>query len=417
MSRSFPFSAIVSQEQLKSALLVNAVDLSIGGVLIRGEKGTAKTTAVRALRAILPRISVVADCPYHCPPDDPGAMCSDCRARVDAEEAVPTAEIETPLVEVPLNATEDRLVGTLHIEQALETGRRRFEPGLLAEANRGILYVDEVNLLEDHLVDVLLDVAASGENIVEREGISVRHPARFILVGTMNPEEGELRPQLTDRFGLCVTVGGLPEPQQRTEVVKRWTEFERSPEAFVSRWEAEDERLSERISAARNRIGHLEVTEDTVHLAVTIAARAEVQGHRPDIVIVKTARALAALLGEPRASIQIVFEAARLVLSHRMQNALLRPAGETAEEIERVLRYAAEEEGQGTGEAGRSATGATSHGDGASGEPINEDLEDMQVPGSTAAGSILLSLFDSEKKKTSGPRLIRSSSDAASEKS
>ena len=405
MHRTFPFSAIVSQERLKSALLVNAVDPSIGGVLIRGEKGTAKSTAVRALRSILPDIRVVADCPYHCPPDDPSHMHDGCRERVERGEELPEAQIPTPLVEVPLNATEDRLAGTLHIEHALETGEREFEPGLLARANRGILYVDEVNLLEDHLVDVLLDVAVSGVNIVEREGISYRHPARFLLVGTMNPEEGEVRPQLLDRFGLCVTVSGLSDPGERMEVVRRWTEFERNPESFLAQWSEDDEALSERITDARERVGNVEVPDGMVHLAVTIAARAGVQGHRPDIVIVKTARALGALLGLSRLSTQLVFEAARLVLSHRMQNALLRPASDTDAEIERVLRQAAEE----SGDEGPSAENTTSSA-GASGDLGEEDLEDMQVPGSTAAGSILLSLFDPEKKKTGASHLTPSSS-------
>lgn len=406
MHRTFPFSAIVSQERLKSALLVNAVDPSIGGVLIRGEKGTAKSTAVRALRSILPDIRVVADCPYHCRPDDPSHMHDGCRERVERGEELPETQVPTPLVEVPLNATEDRLAGTLHIEHALETGEREFEPGLLARANRGILYVDEVNLLEDHLVDVLLDVAVSGVNIVEREGISYRHPARFLLVGTMNPEEGEVRPQLLDRFGLCVTVSGLSDPGERMEVVRRWTEFERNPESFLAQWSEDDEALSERITDARERVGNVEVPDGMVHLAVTIAARAGVQGHRPDIVIVKTARALGALLGLSRLSTQLVFEAARLVLSHRMQNALLRPASDTDAEIERVLRQAAEE----SGDEGPSAENTTSSA-GASGDLGEEDLEDMQVPGSTAAGSILLSLFDPEKKKTGASHLTPSSSD------
>ncbi len=397
---------MVSQERLKSALLVNAVDPSIGGVLIRGEKGTGKTTAVRALRAILPRLSVVADCPYHCPPDDPDSMHDGCRGRYDAGHELPREEIPTPLVEVPLNATEDRLAGTLHVEHALETGERRFEPGLLARANRGILYVDEVNLLEDHLVDVVLDVAVSGTNIVEREGISYRHPARFLLIGTMNPEEGEVRPQLLDRFGLCVTVSGLADPGERMQVVRRWAEFERNPDGFIAQWAEDDAALSERIVDARERLDRVEVPDAMVHLAVSIAARAGVQGHRPDIVIVKTARALAALLGAHRLSTQLVFEAARLVLSHRMQNALLRPAGETDDEIERVLRQAAEDGGAGEAGKGSGETASASGSD--TGELAEQELEDMQVPGSTAAGSILLSLFDSEKKKTAGTRRTHS---------
>lgn len=406
MHHPFPFSAIVSQERLKSALLVNAVDPSIGGVLIRGEKGTGKTTAVRALRSILPAIDVVADCPYNCPPDDPARMHDGCRERFERGEQLPEKQIRTPLVEVPLNATEDRLAGTLHIEHALETGKREFEPGLLARANRGILYVDEVNLLEDHLVDVLLDVAVSGVNIVEREGISHRHPARFLLVGTMNPEEGEVRPQLLDRFGLCVTIAGLSDPGERMDVVRRWGEFERNPAAFAAQWSDDDEALSARIAEARERIGHVTVPDGMVHLAVTIAARAGVQGHRPDIVIVKTARALASLLGLSHVGTQLVFEAARLVLSHRMQNALLRPAADTDAEIERVLRQAAEEAGEEGPSAGTDGSAA-----GASEKLGADDLEDMQVPGSAAAGSILLSLFDSEKKKTAASHPTPSSSD------
>jgi Mg-chelatase subunit ChlI len=250
----------------------------------------------------------------------------------------------------------------------------------------------------------------SGVNIVEREGISYRHPARFILVGTMNPEEGEVRPQLLDRFGLCVTVAGLGDAGERMEVVRRWTEFEADPEEFAARWADEDDRLSQRLVAAREVLDTVEVPGDMLHLAVGIAARAGVQGHRPDIVIVKTARALAALLGEQRLSLQLVFEAARLVLSHRMQNALLRPAGETADEIERVLRQAAEETAGGAGETAPGDSAATA-GDRSRGEMSEEDLEDMQVPGSTAAGSILLSLFDPEKKKTAGNRLTRFDSD------
>ncbi|MFW5797581.1 MAG: ATP-binding protein [Spirochaetota bacterium] len=401
MTQQYPFSAVVGQERLKSTLLVNAVDPTIGGVLIRGEKGTGKTIIVRSLPSILPTLTVVADCPYNCPPDDPALMHEGCRRRLEEGEELPSKEIATPLVEVPLNATEDRLAGTLHVEHALETGERRFEPGLLARANRGILYVDEVNLLEDHLVDVILDAAVSGVNIVEREGISYRHPSRFVLVGTMNPEEGEVRPQLLDRFGLCVTVSGLADPAQRMEVVRRWTDFEQDPVRFRAEWADEEEALAGRIAEGRERLGRIELPRQSVRLAVAIAARAGVQGHRPDIVIVKTARSLAALLGLRRLSAEVVFEAARLVLPHRMRNALLRPASETAEEIERILRGAAEEtdsEAPGVAEGPAGGEAARTDRDGATVD--EEEIENMQVPGSTAAGSILLSLFDAEKKKT-----------------
>ncbi len=400
MHRDFPFSAIVAQERLKSALLVNTVDPSIGGVLIRGEKGSGKSTAVRALRRILPSIDVVAGCPYHCPPDAPEAMHDGCRARWDAGEMLPREVVPTPFVDVPLNATEDRLAGTLHLERALEAQELLFDPGLLARANRGVLYVDEVNLLEDHLVDVLLDAAAVGTNIVEREGISHCHPSRFILVGTMNPEEGEVRPQLLDRFGLCVTVEGLSGTHERMEVVRRWTEFEANPEEFCAAWAETDAALSRRIKAARRRLRDVAVPDEMVHMAVCIAARAGVQGHRPDIVMVKTARALAALLERQRISQELLFEAARLVLAHRMQNALLGSPEETESEIDGILRRTVEHDGLTGGRA------SPEH------EGDEDETEEMQVPGSAAAGSILLSLFEPVKKKTAEQHLTSSASDA-----
>src|SRR5919112_5268686 len=233
----YPFTAIVGQERLKRALLLNAINPRVGGVLIRGEKGTEKSTAVRALARLLPLQKVVADCQSGDPPDDPQRMCDSCYARRMAGGPLPAAERPTRLVGLPVNASEDRVVGSLDLEHALAEGQRRFEPGLLAEANRGILYVDEVNLLDDHLVDLLLDAAAMGVNTVEREGISVSHPARFILVGTMNPEEGELRPQLLDRFGLVVEIGGLRDIDDRIAIIERRMAFEAAPDEFAEEWQ------------------------------------------------------------------------------------------------------------------------------------------------------------------------------------
>ncbi|NLE77884.1 MAG: AAA domain-containing protein, partial [Chloroflexi bacterium] len=214
----FPFTAIVGQEAMKKGLILNAISPQIGGILIRGERGTAKSTAARALAALLPELQAVADCPFHCDPHTPEAVCDACRARLANGETLPTATLRTPFVDLPVSATEDRVVGTLDIEQAIQKGQRRFEPGVLAAAHRGLLYVDEVNLLDDHVVDLLLDSAAMGVNVVEREGISFAHPARFILVGTMNPEEGELRPQLLDRFALCVEIRGIAEAAERIAI-------------------------------------------------------------------------------------------------------------------------------------------------------------------------------------------------------
>ena len=238
----YPFAALVGQESLKTALLLNAVDPGIGGVLISGEKGTAKSTAARALAALLPAQRVVAGCPFRCDPESPDPTCTHCGGLVER----PAADVRVPFVDLPLGATEDRVLGSLDFERALREGRRAFQPGLLAAAHRGVLYVDEVNLLPDHLVDVLLDVAASGVNVVQRESVEVIHPSRFLLVGTMNPEEGELRPQLLDRFGLMVEVAGPRDPAIRAEVVRRRIAFEADPVAFASRWEAEQSELRTR---------------------------------------------------------------------------------------------------------------------------------------------------------------------------
>ena len=241
----YPFSAIVGQEKMKLALILNAIHPAIGGVLIRGEKGTGKSTAVRALARLLPELNVVADCIYRCDPDAPESMCPDCRDRLARGDVLPRARRRMRVVELPINASEDRVVGAIDIEAAIKSGERRFEPGVLAEANRNILYVDEVNLLDDHLVDVLLDAAAMGVNVVEREGISIWHPARFILVGTMNPEEGDLRPQLLDRFGLAVDVEGIKDISQRVEIVQRREEWDADPAGLPNASMTKMRRLAE----------------------------------------------------------------------------------------------------------------------------------------------------------------------------
>lgn len=381
----YPFTAIVGQERMRTALLLHAVDPTIGGVLISGHKGTGKSTAARALAQLLPEIEVVDGCPYHCPPDDPHLMHSGCREEFERHKALPRSCRRLPMIELPLSATEDRIVGTLHIEHALRTGERRFEPGLLAASNRGILYVDEVNLLDDHLVDVLLDAAASGVNVVEREGISHSHPARFLLIGTMNPEEGELRPQFLDRFGLCVSVRGEPGLEDRQAIIRRTMAFEENPERFLKEWSEPEECLRERIASARSNLAAVRQPEAVLTLAVELALEVEAHGHRSEIVILKAARALAALLGREEIERAHVIEVAHYALPHRIQRTPL----STPEVIQKRVKEAIDRA------AGKPHVSASS------GEALSEegDVESMQVPGAAAAGSIL---FSFEKKK-SGP--------------
>jgi magnesium chelatase subunit D len=315
---SFPFSAIVGQETLKTALLVNAVDPRVGGVLVRGEKGTAKSTAVRALAAVLPPIEVVADCRFSCDPADAAHLCDECLARA-GEGELPRATRRPRVVELPVSATEDRLVGTLDMEYALKHGERRFEAGLMAAANRGILYVDEVNLLDDHLVDTLLDAAAMGVNTVEREGVTFSHPARFILVGTMNPEEGDVRPQLLDRFGLCVDVQGLAIPDQRVAVVERRSMFEDDRDSFLQEWEAEESELEATLLRARTTVRDMRVPRALVFLIANACAEMGVDGHRADLTMARAATALAALEGRDAPGIDDIRAVAPLVLAHRMR--------------------------------------------------------------------------------------------------
>jgi magnesium chelatase subunit I len=290
----FPFAAIVGQDETKLALLIAAVDPGVGGVLIFGDRGTGKSTAVRGLAALLPRMRVIAGCRYGCDPIAPSAWCTDCQER-HATCSPKTALVPVAVVDLPLGATEDRVVGALDLEQALARGTKAFEPGLLARANRGFLYIDEVNLLEDHLVDLLLDVAASGENVVEREGLSIRHPARFVLIGSGNPEEGELRPQLLDRFGLSVEVSTPNDLPTRIEVVRRRDAFERDPAGFELAWKRASDRLRRSIVAARGRLAEIAVPDAALERAATLCIQLGTDGLRGELTLIRAARALAAL--------------------------------------------------------------------------------------------------------------------------
>ena len=316
----FPFTAIVGQARMKRALILNAINFRIGGVLIRGERGTAKSTAARALAALLPEIKVVADDPFGCDPDQPATWCTRCRERVaQGDAALPTATRKVPFVELPIGATEDRVVGTLDIERAIQKGERRFEPGVLAAANRGILYVDEVNLLDDHIVDVLLDAAAMGVNTVEREGISFQHPARFILVGTMNPEEGDLRPQLLDRFALCVDVQSIHDMRECMAIMAHNLAFELDAEAFYAAWRSRALELAARIEAARQLLPDVGYTQADMAAIAGMMGGLGVDGHRGDLVILKTALAHAAWEGRRQVNDRDIVLAAELTLPHRLK--------------------------------------------------------------------------------------------------
>ncbi len=324
MATIFPFTAIVGQDRMKQALVLNAINPRIGGVLIRGERGTAKSTAVRALAALLPEILVVAGCHFGCNPADQANLCDECRARKAAgEDPLPTEYRRTRMVDLPVSATEDRVVGTLDIETAIKRGEKRFEPGVLAGANRGVLYVDEVNLLDDHVVDLLLDSAAMGVNVVEREGISFTHPAQFMLVGTMNPEEGELRPQLLDRFGFWVEVVGISDAEKRMQILERRINFEQDSETFADRWQAEEHQLTERIATAQELLPRVTYTPTNLYTIAQLTAELGVDGHRADLTILKGAMAHAALNGRTRINDVDILVAAELALPHRLKRRLL----------------------------------------------------------------------------------------------
>lgn len=315
----YPFTAIVGQDDMKLSLILNVINPSLGGVLIKGEKGTAKSTAVRALAELLPPMKAVCGCKFHCNPEDKTALCDECRNLYEQNGNLPEEFIKMKVVELPVSATEDRVVGTLDIEHAIKHGEKKFEPGILAAANRNILYVDEINLLDDHVVDVLLDAAAMGVNTVEREGVSYSHPARFVLVGTMNPEEGDIRPQLLDRFGLSVVVKGENDPQQRVEVIKRRLEYEKDPEAFNSTYTEEQQQLAEKIIKAREFLRKVEIDDKLLGLVAGISVELGVDGHRADITLIKTALTVAAFNGHHSVDTEDIKTAAKLVLPHRMR--------------------------------------------------------------------------------------------------
>ena len=375
---------------MKLALVLNAVNPAIGGVLIRGEKGTAKSTAVRALARLLPEQEVVQGCVFGCHPGDVESLCSDCQTRVeDGENPLPTSTRRMRVVELPINASEDRVVGTIDLEAALKEGSRRFEPGVLAEANRNILYVDEVNLLDDHIVDVLLDAAAMGVNVVEREGVSVTHPARFILVGTMNPEEGELRPQLLDRFGLCVDVEGIDDPDQRVEIAERDAAFRTGDRSFAEHFREADAELARSLEAAIASFPQVVLSAQHARLISAICVEAAVQGHRGDVVTGQTARALAALRTHPAPTRDDIYDAAELALAHRARAQIRRDRQEESPSEEAQRREGEEEEPQ-TGDAAQAGASDADQGPEAQEHDASQADSGQQAAGAdegTASGS------------------------------
>ncbi|MEH2298270.1 MAG: magnesium chelatase ATPase subunit I [Nostoc sp.] len=315
----FPFTAIVGQEEMKLALLLNVIDPKIGGVMIMGDRGTGKSTTIRALADLLPEISVVANDPFSSDPSDPDLMSDEVRQLLEQGAEIPVAQIKVQMVDLPLGATEDRVCGTIDIEKALSEGVKAFEPGLLAKANRGILYVDEVNLLDDHLVDVLLDSAASGWNTVEREGISIRHPARFVLVGSGNPEEGELRPQLLDRFGMHAEIHTVKEPVLRVQIVEQRADFDQNPPVFLEKYKPEQEALQEQIVNAQQLLPEVKIDYDLRVKISEVCSELDVDGLRGDIVSNRAAKALTAYEGRTEVTVDDIHRVITLCLRHRLR--------------------------------------------------------------------------------------------------
>jgi magnesium chelatase subunit I len=330
MAVAYPFTAIVGQDDMKRALLIAAVDQGVGGVLVFGDRGTGKSTAIRALAALLPRMRVNQGCAFNCDPDQPpDTLCDDCRALPDTRSRRGKS-VPLPVVDLPLGATEDRVIGALDLEKALHKGEKAFEPGLLARAHRGFLYIDEVNLLEDHIVDALLDVAASGENVVEREGLSIRHPARFVLVGSGNPEEGELRPQLLDRFGLSVDAQTPQDIDTRVQIVQLREAFERDREGFVKKWQRKNGALRRRIERARESLDSVDTPRELLESAARLCMRLGTDGLRGELTLVRAARALAALEGDAAADLPHLRLVAPAVLRHRLRRD---PLDETGSDV------------------------------------------------------------------------------------
>ncbi len=335
----YPFAALVGQAELKLALMLCVVSPTIGGVMVMGHRGTAKSTAVRALAAMLPPIKAIAGCAYSCAPERTAGLCERCTSHPEGKKAAhkPTAvTIPVPVVDLPLGATEDRVCGTLDIERALTQGVQAFAPGLLARANRGFLYIDEVNLLEDHLVDVLLDVAASGTNVVEREGISIRHPARFVLVGSGNPEEGDLRPQLLDRFGLHARIVTIIDVEERVEIVRRRRAYDADPFAFAAAWEKETLKLQRKIKGAQKRLPDVVLPDPILYKIAELCVKLEIDGHRGELTLSRTATSLAALEGHNEVKLDDVRRITLLALRHRLRKDPLETQDD-AVRIERVV--------------------------------------------------------------------------------
>lgn len=338
MRSAFPFSAIVGQDEMKLALMIAAADPGIGGVLVFGDRGTGKSTAVRALAALLPSMQAVPGCRYNCAPGRSPDVCPEgCRFHGVKPANLPKAiNTAVPVVDLPLGATEDRVVGALDIERALSNGEKVFEPGLLARANRGFLYIDEVNLLEDHLVDLLLDASASGQNVVEREGLSIRHGARFVLVGSGNPEEGELRPQLLDRFGLSVEIGTPSDVKARIEIIRRREAFERDPDGFVKTWGHKDAALRRKITKAQASLATVDTSDDVMEAATRLCMSLGTDGLRGELTLIRAARALAALDGDSEVLLKHLKRVATPALRHRLRRNPLDDAGSTVR-VERAI--------------------------------------------------------------------------------
>ena len=340
--RLFPFSALVGQARMKRALILNAIDPRIGGVLIRGERGTAKSTASRAMAALLPEIEVFAESPFNDDPNSPDSWSDWVKDRQAHGEPLNVVRRRIPFIDLPVSATEDRVVGTLDIEKAIKHGERAFEPGVLAAANRGLLYIDEVNLLDDHVVDLLLDSAAMGVNVVEREGISFVHPARFMLVGTMNPEEGDLRPQLLDRFAFSVEIHGIHDARQRVEIMQRNLACDNDPEGFYAAFADQEQALAAEITRARDLLDEVEYTPNDLYLIAALTTELHVDGHRADLVILRGARAHAAFEGRTRIERRDILQAAELALPHRIRKGPFQQAQFTLENLAERLDNAAQ---------------------------------------------------------------------------